>query len=127
MFWTLCPLAGADLFRLASVVVVESGDGACPLCWVPKETIWRSRWSTWSMSVLTMANIYSTVADEVETNIGWEGVVLGSNVFRFRGAGTGSAGWGAGWKASSTYLSAIITCPIGVVRFEIVSDFGQDP
>ena len=78
------------------------------------------------MSILATANVYSTVADEVETKIGWEGVVLGLNVFRFQGAGMGSAGWGAGWEAI-TYLSAINTGPIGIVWFEIVSDFGQDP
>ena len=67
------------------------------------------------MSILATTNVYSTVADKVETKIGWKGVVLGSNVFRFQGAGAGSAGWGAGWEASSAYLSAISTCPIGVV------------
>ena len=79
------------------------------------------------MSVLATTDVYSAIADEVETKIGWEGVVPGSNVFGFWGAGTGSAGWGAGWEASGTYLSAISTCPIGVVWFEIVGDFGQDP
>ena len=76
------------------------------------------------MSVLATTDVYSAIADEVK--IDWEGVVPGSNVFRFQGAGAGSAGWGAGWEASA-YLSAISTGPIGVVQFEIVSDFRQDP
>ena len=76
------------------------------------------------MSVLAMTDVYSAIADEVK--IDWEGVVPGSNVFRFWGAGTGSAGWGAGWETSA-YLSAINTCSIGVVQFEIVGDFRQDP
>ena len=106
---------------------MKSRDRARPLCWVPKENVWQSRRSTWSTSVLATTDVYSTIADEVETKISWKGIVPGSNIFRFWGAGVGSAGWGAGWEASGAYLSAISTCPIGVVRFEIVSDFGQDP
>ena len=102
---------------------MKSGDGARSLCWVPKENIWQSRQSTWSTSVLATTDVYSAIADEVETKIGWEGVVPGLNVFGFRGAGMGSAGWGAGWEASA-YLSAISTGPIGIVWFEIISDFG---
>ena len=100
---------------------MKSRDGVCPLCWVPKENIWWSRRSTWSTSILTTANIYSTVADEVE--VGWEGIVPRSNVFGYRGTGTGGGLWGARWEA----VDAVSSCPIGVVGFEIVSDFRQDP
>ena len=79
------------------------------------------------MSVLTMTDVYSAIANEVKTEISWEEIVPGLNVFRFRGAGMGSAGWGAGWEASGAYQSAISTCPIGVVWFEIIGDFRQDP
>ena len=75
------------------------------------------------MSVLATANVYSTVADEVETKFGWEGIVPRLNVFGYRGTGAGGGLWGARWEA----VNAVSTCPIGVVWFEIVSDFGQDP
>ena len=75
------------------------------------------------MSVLATTNVYSAVADEVETEIGWEGIVPGLNVFGYRGASAGDGLWGARWEA----VDAVSSCPIGVVWFEIVSDFGQDP